>query len=199
MPQDLSMYYGYDEAGKYRYNYKPSVTGGIATPKMKLVGDLKAIGLKDKEVHAAVKKPGSKSFGQAINPFKKDRLIMERMNNEIEKMVGQAKDIIKRASLRAAQNYEAAVEEGDLKASGKVLDLCGAFSKVTDVNVNIGFGQWLKGVQDRDDVISAIEDIKPTEIDITPSSLPDPLERVDPSRVDRDVPSGCSRIVMQDI
>jgi len=206
MPTDLSMYYSYDAGGRYRYDYKPSRTGGIATPKMKMIADLKALGLKDKEVHKCVKKPSSTAYGQAICSFKKDKLIMERTNSEIEKMVGQAKDIIKRASLRAAQNYEAAVEDGDLKASGKVLDLCGAFSKVTDVNVNIGFGQWLKGVQNRDDVMNTVGHVKTiemgahdvSEIHEIEDMLPEPLTREKPGNSERELEPGTSRIEMHD-
>lgn len=155
---------------------------------MKLLGDLASLGLKDREILNFTKiKPTAHNVSHTCMA-RKDDMVLARTNSEIETMVEQAKGIIQRASLRAAQNYEAAVEEGDLKASGKVLDLCGAFSKQSDVNVNVSFGTWLKQAQNRDEVMSAIN--------VTPDapSLPEPLEIIPEGAPIDEMPEGCDRL-----
>ena len=148
---------------------------------MKVLGDLASIGLKDREILRHTKIKASAHNVSHTCMARKDDMVLARTNDSVEEMVAEARGIIQRASVRAAHNYEAAVEEGDLKASGKVLDLCGAFASQQDVNVNVSFGSWLKGAQDRDDIMT---------VDVTPREVITAGEELE------EMPEGCSRLVV---
>jgi len=175
-----------DIRGFTKYEYQQGVKKNELTPRMKILGDLASIGLKDREIleHTKIKQSAHNVSHTCM--ARKDDMVLDRTNSSIEDMISQARSIIQRASVRAAQNYEVAVEEGDLKASGKVLDLCGAFVKQQDVNVNVSFGSWLKGAQDRDDIL-----------DVTPTSIPDALEVVEPGSMTEELPEGCTRMAQE--
>lgn len=173
-----------DGRGYTKYEFQQGRKLGSLTPRMKVLGDLASLGLKDKEILKFTKiKPSAHNVSHTCMS-RKDDMVLARTNSEVEKMVEEAKGIIQRASVRAALNYEAAVEEGDLKASGKVLDLCGAFTKQVDTNINVSFGSWLKGAQNRDEIMN-----------ITPNtSLPEPLEVIAEGTPVDSMPSGCERL-----
>jgi len=138
---------------KYRYNK-------AMTPRMKVLSGLLSFGMSQKEILAIQKIKATAHNTTHTCMAAKDEQIVARVEDNIDKMVEQAKTIIQESSVKAAKNFQTAVNDGDLKASGKVLEFCGAFHKQSDVNINMTFGNWLKTTQgDR-----ALD-----EIDITPS------------------------------
>ena len=165
-----STYAGYGhiyrrEDGVFRYEYQKSTQSGGLTPRMKLLAELSSLGLKDKEIlhYMKIKKTAIYTGFTCIS--RKDVRVTEHRERNIEEIVAKAKDIIMSATTQAAQNYKTAVDQGDLKASGKVLDLCGGFTQSKDVNVNVSFGKWLKSVQnkrgDMDDLHNGVIDVTP--------------------------------------
>jgi len=173
-----------DPRGFTKYEYQMGKKLGKLTPRMKLLGDLASIGLRDKEILNQLKKKPTAKYTGHINIAKKDDMVLARTNSNVEDMIAEARGIIQRASVKAATNYEEAVDQGDLKASGKVLDLCGAFAKQSDVNLNLNFGSWLKTAQNRDDVIN-----------VTPKvELPQKREYIVEGQEIDEMPEGCSRL-----
>lgn len=139
---------------KYRYNK-------AMTPRMKVLSSLLSFGMPQTEILKMQRLKPTAHNTSHICMAAKDDQIVERMEQNVDEMVEKAKDIIQRSAVKAAENFAEAVEEGDLKASGKVLEFCGAFKKQTDVNVNMTFGAWLKTTQNN----RAMD-----AIDVTPSA-----------------------------
>ena len=83
----------------------------------------------------------------------KDEKMVERKESNVDELVSEARDIIKGVAKKAAENYRDAVNQGDLKASGKVLEFSGVFKKQCDVNVNLSFGEWLKSTQEERTIV----------------------------------------------
>jgi len=137
---------------KYRYNK-------AMTPRMKVLSGLLSFGMSQKEILSIQKIKATAHNTTHTCMAAKDEQIVARVEANIDEMVEQAKTIIQKSSVKAAENFQEAVQAGDLKASGKVLEFCGAFRKQSDVNINMTFGSWLKTTQ---------EDRALNEIDITP-------------------------------
>ena len=146
--------------GKWRYKYRRNIT-----PKQKVLASLLSFGFSQTE---SGKMTGYRANSQPhVSMAVKDDQMVDRIESNVEEMVAQAKTIIQEAAVKAAENFKEAVNEGDLKASGKVLEFCGAFRKQSDVNINMNFGEWLKQTQaDR-------------AIDITPESQTVEVEAIE--------------------
>ena len=153
--------------GKWRYNHRRTIT-----PKQKVLASLLSFGFNQTE---AGKMTGYKGSSQPhVSMAVKGDQMVARVESNVEEMVAQAKTIIQEAAVKAAENFKEAVNEGDLKASGKVLEFCGAFRKQSDVNINMNFGEWLKQTQESRAIditpenqtieVEAIEDLSEAKI-----------------------------------
>jgi hypothetical protein len=133
---------GYDKKkGYWKYTYKKPLKA-----RNKIIASLISMGLSQTEAHRLVS-PKSKYQGDFCMSVKDEKMV-ERIESNVDELVSEARDIIKGVAKKAAENYRDAVNQGDLKASGKVLEFSGVFKKQSDVNVNLSFGEWLKSTQE---------------------------------------------------
>ena len=145
---------GYEKKGAWRYKYRRPLT-----PKRKVMATLLGLGMSQRDTQDIVSPNADRNFTGHTCMSAKDEQVVERVESNVEEMVAQAKTIIQECAVKAANNFSDAVHAGDMKASGKVLEFCGAFRKQVDTNLNISFGQWLKTTQE-DRAIDVTEESK---------------------------------------
>jgi hypothetical protein len=108
---------------------------------------MKALGMGNNEI--------SKNLGRGVHGahnahVSRDPLVAAEIERQRERLLGTARETLTSAVNKAAQNFHDKVNEGDMKASEKVLEFAGIFKTKSDtnnVNVNMNFGSWLSEAQ----------------------------------------------------
>lgn len=119
----------------------------ILSPRDRIIGDLKALGMKNTEV-ASVLKGREPTIGESISVgiTAKDPKVMNYIDAQQEEYVAAAKQRLLEAVPRATENFITAIEGGDLVPSTKLLMSVGALDsgkKTTSVEAVEKFGDWL--------------------------------------------------------
>ena len=153
------------------------------SPRDKIVGDLKSMGLTNKAV-AKIIKGREPTAGECVSVgiTAKDPKVMNYTDQQHEEIVKQARERLLEAVPKAVENFTDAVEKGDLGCSTKLLFSVGALEsrKTSDGERAVEkFGEWL--MSQRREVVVGEKDHKvhePRRLITDANEIDDPVDGV---------------------